>query len=279
MRVSARRDEEERGGERNQRTLCEAMPRAEDRLAQLAVSDDAHGRLAAPVRGVEHGRASLLGGAALEAQGEPDGRAWADAVRRERLVEVRGELARAKDEALLGDGDARAVGDGELELVDGARVCARGKGWVSLGRFFFLRLKAGDAPKESELPERSRTKQCMVAGLGSGESLGEASDNGAGSEGRGERARASQLECFCLAVPQSAQTQEHRVPRRDGSRGAGPTAVMRRRGRGPATGHLAPPRAWRRRVREAYAEETETHKGMDAKASRAMRGLNEAWVG
>jgi len=104
------------------------MPRAEGGLAQLAVADDANRRLTAPLSRGEHGRAALLGRAALEAQRQADGRALDDAERGERLVARRDELARAVDEALLRDGDAGAVGERELELVDGAGVCAQERG-------------------------------------------------------------------------------------------------------------------------------------------------------
>lgn len=104
------------------RALCETMPRAERLSAQLAVADDAHRRLRAPLGRANPAVAALLGRAALEPQCEADGRAVCDAVCRERFV-ARCELARAEDEALLGDGDGGAVRESELEVGDGRGLC------------------------------------------------------------------------------------------------------------------------------------------------------------
>lgn len=146
------------GTSRERRAFGEPVPRAERRRAQLAVADDPDGRLRAPVRRVQHEPAPLLGRAAAQPQREPDRVALGDPVRRERPA--RDELRRAKDEALVLDWDRGAVCDGILQGRDVACVCGTVPRVSPDGREGGT--KAADAPNESEWPERSRTKRCMV---------------------------------------------------------------------------------------------------------------------
>lgn len=102
-------------------TLCEPMPSAERRTAQLAISDDPDRRLRAPIRRVQHEPTALLWCAAPQTESESDRRPFHNTVLGERSTG--NELGRPVDEALLLDRDRGPICDCVLERVDVGGVC------------------------------------------------------------------------------------------------------------------------------------------------------------
>lgn len=140
--------------------LRQAVLAAVGHLARVALSDDVDRRLAAPLGRVEHRPAPLLA-PAPEAEREVDRVARGKAVGGER---ARLELVGAKDEALLRGGDRGAVGDGEGELGDGRGGCEVAQG-QSHCHGVARRATGANVLNESERPERSLTKSCMMCGV------------------------------------------------------------------------------------------------------------------